>query len=57
MRITFDTEDVEVVAAAMAKSRGLKIDFTKAYGPDTIEDNIHTEACRVVAALRAKYGN
>jgi hypothetical protein len=57
MRITFDTEDVLVVCAAMSKSRGLKIDWGRPWAPDSTEDKIHIEALRIVAALRAKYGN
>lgn len=54
MKITFDEEDAIVVARALAKSRGLKIDFKSAYMPDSTEDRIYTEALRVVAALKAK---
>lgn len=57
MQITFDTEDVMVVCAAMAKSRGLEIDFSKPWPVDSVEDHIHREAARVVAALRTRYGN
>lgn len=58
MKITFDEEDVQMVAWAMAKSRGLaSLDFQRPFAPDSTEDKIYTEALRVVAAFRNKYGN
>lgn len=44
MRITFDTEDVMTVCAAMAKSRGIEINWERPWPPDSLEDHIHTEA-------------
>ena len=58
MKIIFDEEDAVMVAAAMAKSRGMgDVDFNKPYAPDSTEDLIMREALRVVAAFRNKYGS
>lgn len=58
MKIIFDETDAEMVAQAMAKSRGLgEQDFTKPYAPDSTLDLIMREALRVVAAFRAKYSS
>lgn len=56
MRITFDEEDAILVARSLAKSRGVEIDFEQPYPPDSLADKIHTEALRVIAAFRTKYG-
>ena len=57
MRIVFDEDDVMIVAKAMAKSRRFIIDFDSPFPPDSTQDQIYTEALRVVAALRAEYEN
>jgi hypothetical protein len=55
VRIMLDESDVITVANAMAKNRRLDIDFeTATFGPDTIQDQIYSEALRIVAALRVK---
>lgn len=56
MRITFDEEDAKLVARAISKSRGLEIDFERPYAPDSTADKIYTEALRIIAAFRTKYG-
>jgi hypothetical protein len=55
MRIIFDEDDAVIVAKAMAKSRGLVLDFERPFSPDSAQDRIHTEALRVVAALKVEY--
>ena len=58
MKIIFDEEDAVMVAAAMAKSRGMgDVDFNKPYAPDSTEDLIMREAMRVIAAFRNKYSS
>ena len=55
MRIIFDRDDALIVAKAMAKSRGLVLDFDVPYSVDSIQADIFREALRVVAALKAEY--
>jgi len=57
MKIIFDEDDAILAANALAKSRGLTIDFDVPFAPDSTADKIYTEALRVVAAFRNKYGN
>lgn len=54
MKIALSEDDTVTVANALAKSRGLKLDFQQiTYAPGSTEDKIYTEALRVVAALVA----
>ncbi len=48
----YDEEIAMVVAQALAKSRGMTSPFPDAWTPGSLYDQIYTEACRVVAALR-----
>lgn len=59
MKIMFDEDDVIVVADALAKCRGLQIEFgiPFAFAPGSVQDKIYTDARRVVAAFRNRYGN
>jgi hypothetical protein len=52
--ITFDEDDAILVAATLARSRGVTVDFTVPFAVDTLEDKLHTEGLRVIAALKAK---
>ena len=52
MLIQFTEDDVITVANALAKSRRLTLDFEKPFAPYSTEDEVYTEASRVVAALR-----
>lgn len=60
MKIVFDEDDVEIAAKAMAKSRGFSAEWIATmagpYAPDSTQDKIFTEARRVIAAFRNKYG-
>jgi hypothetical protein len=51
MRIVLDPDDAVTVAKAMAKSRGLTLNFDRPYRPDSMEDQIYHEALRVITAL------
>lgn len=57
MRVVFDEADTLLVAEAIAKSRSLQISFGIPFAPDSVQDKIYTEALRVVAAFRNKYGS
>ena len=57
MKIIFDEDDAMMVAKAMAKSRGMSLNFDRPWAPDSVEDQVHREALRVVAAFREKYGS
>lgn len=52
MKIVLDEGDAMTVAKAMAKSRGVDVDFDRPFAPDSAADKIWIEALRVVAALR-----
>lgn len=50
----YDDGDAITIAAALAKSRGIEMNFERPFVPDSTEDRIYREALRVVAALRKK---